>query len=225
MLLKKEMSWGFGFHSILEPRRVVAELLISVKFEITFLGPFSSLDIHYKIKGLLPAPLQVFGYSTCAYMACPNPQKESYFSQRRETWQWQKFLYLHQEIHDIRWHFLDQDFYNPQNLCLRPGQSSGVDILLRLRVCSQSRVPVDLQRQIIAQHRKRKSFMVYWELQRNEQLQFSEKIHWRRVNTCFPCLNHRHPSFLFDFGAPVVGVPFYVTSSCQFAVAVGSTIL
>lgn len=52
--------------------------------------------------------------------------------------------YLHEKVHDVSRHLLDQDLDDSQDLPFRPRKRGGVDILLRLRVGGEGRVSVHL---------------------------------------------------------------------------------
>lgn len=52
--------------------------------------------------------------------------------------------YLHQKVHDVRRHLLNKYLDDPQDLSFRPGESGGVNILLRLRVGCEGSVSVHL---------------------------------------------------------------------------------
>lgn len=52
--------------------------------------------------------------------------------------------HLHQQVHDVSRHLLDEDLDDPEDLSLGTGQRGGVDVLLGLRVGRQRRVPVHL---------------------------------------------------------------------------------
>lgn len=52
--------------------------------------------------------------------------------------------YLHEKVHDVSWHLLNQDLDDSQDLSFRPRERGGVDILLRLRVGGEGRVSVHL---------------------------------------------------------------------------------